>query len=571
MAKKPTYEELEQQVKAIESQVAHLISDREKLISTQTRLQSLINACPAVIYTCKPTDDYKVTYISQNIKEQLGYQPQDFTEDPIFWMNNIHPEDRTQLRADLSKILSHPTKRDHYSHEYRFRDKGGNYQWMHDEFKITYNEEGKPLKIVGSWIDISKRKFVEEKLRESEEKARALLNATTDGALLLDRNAILLDANETFIQRFDKSKDEILGLYVGDLFPSKVREYRKIKFDEVVTSGNPVTLIDEREGMWNYTKIYPICDASGDVTRVAVFAHDITQQKLTETALRKSKAKYQDLYDNAPDMFVSVDAKTAEIIECNQTVVDQTGFTKNEIIGRLIFDMYTPESAAYAKKYIFPSFATTGVIKGEELRLQRKNGSPLDVSLNSSAVRDEKGNLLYSRSIWRNISTQKENEKKLSTQKNRLQKQARRLDELNSALKILIEHREEEKKQLKESILNNVKKTILPYIAKMEKSKLKADAAVYLEIIKSNLADLVSPLVQRLSINYIGLTQKEIEIAGLIKIGKTSKEIAEVLNVSLNTVSVHRYKIRKKLNLLNKNVNLESYVQSLGEESKADQ
>jgi PAS domain S-box-containing protein len=571
MARKPTYEELEQQVKAIESQVAHLISDREKLISTQTRLQSLINACPAVIYTCKPTDDYKVTYISQNIKEQLGYQPQDFTEDPIFWMNNIHPEDRTQVRADLSKILPQPTKRDHYSHEYRFRDKGGNYQWMHDEFKITYNEEGKPLKIVGSWIDISKRKFVEEKLRESEEKARALLNATTDGALLLDRNAILLDANETFIQRFDKSKDEILGLYVGDLFPSKVREYRKIKFDEVVTSGNPVTLIDEREGMWNYTKIYPICDASGDVTRVAVFAHDITQQKLTETALRKSKAKYQDLYDNAPDMFVSVDAKTAEIIECNQTVVDQTGFTKNEIIGRLIFDMYTPESAAYAKKYIFPSFATTGVIKGEELRLQRKNGSPLDVSLNSSAVRDEKGNLLYSRSIWRNISTQKENEKKLSTQKNRLQKQAWRLVELNSALKILIERREEEKKQLKESILNNVKKTILPYIAKMEKSKLKADAAVYLEIIKSNLADLVSPLVQRLSINYIGLTQKEIEIAGLIKIGKTSKEIAEVLNVSLNTVSVHRYKIRKKLNLLNKNVNLESYVQSLGEESKADQ
>lgn len=448
MPDKPTYEELEQRVKELEGQVAHFISEREKLISTQTRLQSLINASPAMFYTCKPTDNYGTIYISRNVRERLGYQPQGFTEDPNFWMNNIHPEDRAQVRADLSRILSQLTERDHYSHEYRFRDKDGNYRWVHDEFKMMYNEEGNPLEIVGYWIDISDR-------------------------------------------------------------------------------------------------------------------------KLAEAALKKSQAKYQDLYDNAPDMFVSVDAKTAKIIECNQKLVDQTGYTKNEIIGRLIFDMYTPESAEYAKKELFPMFATNGIIEGEELKLQRKDGSALSVSLNVSAMRDEKGNIFYSRSIWRDITIQKKNEKGLRKQRNRLQKQARRLDELNTALKIFIERREDEKKQLEEGILNNVKKTILPYIAKMEKSKIGENAAIYLEVIKSNLDDLVSPLVQTLSTSYIGLTQKEIEIAGLIKIGKTSKEIAEILNVSLNAVSVHRYKIRKKLNLLNKKVNLESCLQSLGDQKPA--
>ena len=109
-----------------------------------------------------------------------------------------------------------------------------------------------------------------------------------------------------------------------------------------------------------------------------------------EEALWESEKKDQDLYDNAPDMFASVNAKTATIINCNQTLADKLGYTKEEIIGRPISDMHSPISAEYAKENIFPVFMRTGIIEGEELQLQRKDGGKIDVSLSITAVSDEK-------------------------------------------------------------------------------------------------------------------------------------------------------------------------------------
>ncbi len=129
-----------------------------------------------------------------------------------------------------------------------------------------------------------------------------------------------------------------------------------------------------------------------------------------EKALRQSEEKYQDLYNNAPDMFVSVAAKTSTILECNQTLANAMGYKKEEIIGRLIFYIYTPDSAKHAKANVFPVFMETGTIIEEDLQLQRKDGSVLNVSLNVSAARDEKGDIIYSRSVLRDITERKQSE-----------------------------------------------------------------------------------------------------------------------------------------------------------------
>ena len=117
-------------------------------------------------------------------------------------------------------------------------------------------------------------------------------------------------------------------------------------------------------------------------------------------------------------------------------------------------------------------------------------------------------------------------------------------------------------KQSDENILINLKKLILPYIEKMEKNNLNDKNATYLGIIKSNLSQMVSPFANRLSSKFFELTPSEIQIADLIKHGKTSKEIASLLNVSSKAISFHRGNIRKKLGLANKKINLRSYLQS---------
>ncbi|MCG8636734.1 MAG: PAS domain S-box protein [Desulfobacterales bacterium] len=125
--------------------------------------------------------------------------------------------------------------------------------------------------------------------------------------------------------------------------------------------------------------------------------------------LRESEAKYIDLYDAAPDMYVSVDAKTGEVIKCNQTLCRVTGYTKEETIGRPVFSMYHPDCRHEAEK-TFRTFAETGEVNNAPLQLKRKNGGKVDVILNVSAVRDRHGEILYSRSSWRDISDLKKAE-----------------------------------------------------------------------------------------------------------------------------------------------------------------
>ena len=138
-------------------------------------------------------------------------------------------------------------------------------------------------------------------------------------------------------------------------------------------------------------------------------------------SLRESENKYQDLFDNAPDMFCSVDAKTTNILECNQTLAKVLDYTKEEVIGRSIFDMYAPDSAEHSKSTMFPAFLKTGTVQEEELQLQRKDGSTIDVSLNVSAIRDEKGKILQSRSAWRDITKRKQAEEALRKERDRAQ------------------------------------------------------------------------------------------------------------------------------------------------------
>ncbi|MEW8351548.1 MAG: EAL domain-containing protein [Candidatus Thiodiazotropha taylori] len=128
--------------------------------------------------------------------------------------------------------------------------------------------------------------------------------------------------------------------------------------------------------------------------------------------LKESEQRYIDYYNNSPDMYVSVDAETANIRECNQTLADNLGYGKDEIIGYPIFDLYHPDCMEDVQR-AFKSFVTTGHVKNAELQLMRRDGSKIDVNLNVTAVRDEQGKILYSRSCWIDISDRKEKERQL--------------------------------------------------------------------------------------------------------------------------------------------------------------
>ncbi len=137
------------------------------------------------------------------------------------------------------------------------------------------------------------------------------------------------------------------------------------------------------------------------------------EQQQAEEELQETLAEYADLYNNAPDMFVSVEAGSATILQCNQTLLATLGYTKDELIGHPVFKLYHPDCLDEAKNDIFPTFCRTGIINNRELLLQRKDGSSLPVTLDASAIRDTENQVVQSRSIFHDISERKKLEKQL--------------------------------------------------------------------------------------------------------------------------------------------------------------
>jgi len=144
-------------------------------------------------------------------------------------------------------------------------------------------------------------------------------------------------------------------------------------------------------------------NSDGIITNFTKTSEDITARKLFEEELKESEAKYMDLYDNAPDMFLSVSAETSKIIDCNKTLVKVSGYTKDEIINHNIFEFYHPECMEYAQE-AFLLFQKIGEVKNCELILKCKDGRKIDVLLNVSAVLDSQGNITHSRSVWHDVT-----------------------------------------------------------------------------------------------------------------------------------------------------------------------
>lgn len=255
------------------------------------------------------------------------------------------------------------------------------------------------------------RKWYVEALRESEEIYRNIISESSVGILIFDPSGQCIEANDSIAKIIGATKEQVLQQNYNNINswthkgPDGHTMLGKAKsaLREKAVKRHVLTA-ESTFGKFVRIDCHFVPSSSGGLL---LLVNDITELKKAEEALQKSRAKYQDLYDYAPDMYLAVDAKTTNILDCNQTLVDALGYKKEEIIGRPVFDLYTPESAEYAKTNVFPEFLKNGIIQEKEMQVKRKDGSVIDVSLNVSAVRDLKGNVLHSRSSWRDITEKK--------------------------------------------------------------------------------------------------------------------------------------------------------------------
>jgi len=157
----------------------------------------------------------------------------------------------------------------------------------------------------------------------------------------------------------------------------------------------------------------------------------------------------------------------------------------------------------------------------------------------------------------------KERTRELRKANQDLEEKTRNLEEANIALSVLLNKKDEARKELEEKMLVNINDLILPLLNKIKLGQLTPSQKTYLDVIESNLNNVIAPFAVDINSRYHKLTPAEIQIANLVREGKTTKEIANLFNLAMSTIHTHRDNIRVKLGIKNKKLNLRTHLMTL--------
>ncbi len=256
------------------------------------------------------------------------------------------------------------------------------------------------------------RKKAEAALHRTEAMARALLNASTDSAILIDANGLILAINEFGAHSLNKHRANVIRQNIFDLLPPEVASDRRKRIKEVTRTGEPIQFEDELRDQVIHNSIYPVFNRQGKVEKLAIYSRDITAYRQAEESLRESEEKFRKISASALDALIMMDHE-GNVSYWNEAAERIFEFNKSEIIGKNLHKTLVPERYLEAFLKAFIAFKITGqgpaIGKTIELNALRKGGVefPIELSLSSFKFKDQ----WHALGIVRDISDRKLAEK----------------------------------------------------------------------------------------------------------------------------------------------------------------
>ena len=409
-------------------------------------------------------------------------------------------------------------------------------------------------------------KLVKQELRESEEKLRRITEAALEG-FAVHENGRILTASQTYAAMFGYEPSEIIGMDTRDLaapesketIEANIQNDHEEPYNVVFLRKDGTTINGEVHG----TPIF----YNGRSARLKTFR--ITNDRDWEaTVLPETEEMLRTLINATEDLVVLTDLGGTVII-INAGAAAQYGKIPEELVGLNLYAFMPPGLADLRRKKVGEAILTKDSIHYSE----RRGSRYFDTRI--FPIKDLRNNVkfiaIFARDMTLHVNGRKElrktrDELEISVERRtrELREKTENLEEINTALKVLLKQRDEDKNDLEEKVVSNVKELVLPYLDKLKRraahdQKLKT----YISVLETNVNSLISPFSHKLSSKFYNLTSREIAVAKLIKDGKRTKEIAGLLNASIKTIETHRLNIRKKLGLTNKKANLRTYLLSL--------
>jgi len=463
--------------------------------------------------------------------------------------------------------------------------------------KPTYQELGQKVNELEKTV--LERKTGEKALKDANQEKETILDSLVEHVVHQDTDMRVLWANRAACESVNLTRDQILGCFCYEIWPRRTDPCPDCPVVKAMKTGRPEVMEKYTpDGRAWFIRGYPVQSATGKIVGAIELALDITKGKQAEKALRNAHNKLErrvkertaelvkankelkrqiperkqaekELLEREQILKATLAASPVGIGLIRNRIIDQANKAMNRIwgyedgflLGKSTQVLY-PDIEEYErvgrefyseiKEKGIGSMETRWVTQdGREIHCYLQ-GSPLDPSDLS------KGVIVAAM----DITERKQVEKALKQRGLDLEMKTISLKEANTALKVLLKQREEDKIELEEKVVLNVRELILPYLEKLKMKKMGETQQNYLNIIESNLNDIVSPFVHELSSKLIKLSPTELQVTNLIKQGNTTKEIAEIMNLAKSTIDFHRNNIRRKFGIKNQKTNLRTYLSS---------
>jgi len=521
----------------------------EALHKSEKRFRGLVDLLPEAVYEIDLNGNF--TFANQRAFQLSGYSQEDL-EGGLNALQMFISEDRGRVKENISRILA---GEDLGFMEYTAQRKD------ESTFPVVIHStpiihESTVVGLRGIIIDTSG-------LKEAERKIRTLSSAveqSIDGIALGDLEPKLLYVNEAFARMHGYSLEEMIGMKVVHLHNEEQMDQYKKAIHQIKTRGSWTGEIGHirKDGtpFPTYMSVTLLKDNTGEPTGILAVARDVTEHKRAEEALWVSEERYRTLFEESRDA-VYITTRDGKFVDANKSLLDLFGYSREELAGLNVRDSYVNPAD---RQRFQQEIEQKGSVRDFEVKLRKKDGTEMDCLLTSTVRRDADGDVLGYQGILRDITERKEAEKVLREREAELEIQTNSLEEVNTALGVLLKKRDEDKTELEDKVVANVQELVVPFLEKMKKSPLHPKQVAYLHILESNLNAIISPFLRTLSAQYGSLTPMEIQVANLIKEGKNTKEIGEVMTLSPRTIETHRKNIRKKLGIEKRKGNLRSYL-----------
>lgn len=325
-------------------------------------------------------------YYSPGWKKMLGYKDNELANEFSVWETLTEPDDLTTSWNMLNELIN--KKIDRFEMEFQMKHKDGHWVDILSRAEAVFNKEGKAIRVVGTHVDITRRKLAEEEIKLSEEKWKSITTNTQDHIMLLNTDFSIEYINKTVS---DLTMEEVIGKSSLDFTPDNYKKITADCFNRVIESGNPdmyetTYLTKDGDEMYFEVRVSPIFDENGKVNKLISTSNNVTERKKTEHEIIINEAKFRGLFESKLIGQIFWNDK-GDITDANKAFLEMMGYTFEEIINKDIDwkDMTPPEYAERDEQLLL-ELADVGVISPIEKEYFHKDGHRIPIMIGAATL-----------------------------------------------------------------------------------------------------------------------------------------------------------------------------------------